>query len=274
MRSPSLSKILAFPMLINFQLTPLPDVIPWGSPNNHCLSWFGLTDGQYWISVGATSLFEYSEHARSAGAHRYCDYQVVRLLEDILDMLPSIMEPVPSTLVRYLSGDTGKAWQSKFSSWSNEQFDVTDEEEYWRLAGLAGSLSYNRFLDSAYLSPSATILMWSDEKCVYIEWDNSEKIFDGKPAWSAMKGNFQMQREDFVREIESFHFRLIEQMTSRVNQVVAGALSTGIRVDFPGLLAEHEQRRNAFNQALSNTVTTQWHEVERAIMVIAGDAAD
>jgi len=259
-------------MLINFQLTPLKDVIPWGAPNNQSLSWFGLTDGQYWISVGETSLFEYSEHAR-VGTRRYCDYQVIRLLEDILDMLPSIMEPVPPTLVQYLSGDSGKAWQTKLSSWSNEQFDVIDEDEYWRLAGLAGSLSYNRFLDSAYLSPSASILMWSDEKTVHIEWDNSEKIIDGKPAWSAWKGYFQIHREDFLREVGSFHFRLIEQMTSRVSQVVGGALSPDIRIDFPGLLSEHEQRQNAFNRALGNAVTTSWDEVERAIKAISADTA-
>jgi hypothetical protein len=260
-------------MLINFQLTPLTDVVPWGAPNKLSLSWFGLTDGEYWISVGEESLFEYSEHARSAGAHRYCDYQVVRLLEDILDMLPTIMEPVPPTLVQYLSGDTGRAWQSTRSSWTSEQFDVMDEEEYWRLSSLADALSYNRFLDSGYLSPSATILMWSDEENVHIEWDNSEKIFDGELAWSALKGHSQMPREDFVREIESFHFRLIEQMSSRVNQVVAGALSPEIRIDFPGLIAEHEQRRKAFEQALSNKMITQWDEVERAVMVIAGDSA-
>jgi hypothetical protein len=114
----------------------------------------------------------------------------------------------------------------------------------------------------------------TDEKNVHVEWDNFEKVFDGKPAWTALKGDFQMLREDFVGEVESFHFRLIEQMTLRVNQVVAGALPAEIRIDFPGLLAEHEQCRNAFNQALSNTVTTPWDEVERAIKVIAGDSAD
>ena len=256
-------------MLINFELTALPDVIPWGPPNAPSLSWFGLTDGRYWISVGEATLFEYSQHARDAGTPRYCDYQVVRLLEDILDMLPSIMEPVPPTLVKYLSGDTGKAWQRKRSSWANEQFDSLDEDEFWRLAGLADSLSYGRFLDSAYLSASANILMWSDEQNVHIEWDNSEKVFDGKPAWSAMKGHFQMLREDFVSEVRSFHSRLIEQMTSRVSQVVAGALSPEIRIDFPGLLTEHEQRRNTFNEGLGNNVATPWDEVEHAILEIA-----
>ncbi|TFW31642.1 DUF5984 family protein [Massilia horti] len=260
-------------MLINFELTPLKHVMPWGEPNNLSLSWFGLTDGQYWISVGETSLFEYSEHARSAGAGRYCEYQVVRLLEDILDMLPSIMEPIPPTLVRYLSGDSGKAWQAKLSSWASEQYDAIDEDEYWRLADLAGSLSYNRFLDSAYLSPSATILIWSDEKDVHIEWDNSEKFIDEKVAWTARKGHFHMPREVFIREVESFHFRLIEQMTSRVSQVVAGALPPDIRIDFKGLLSEHEQRRNAFSLALRNTISTSWGEVEQAILAISEAAA-
>ena len=189
-------------------------------------------------------------------------------------MLPSIMEAIPSRLIRYLSGHSGKVWQGKLSSWSNEQFDVMDEEEYWRLSGHAGVLSYNGFLDSAYLSPSANMLMWSDEKSVHIEWDNTGKLFDGKPAWSALEGHFEMPREEFVKEVQSFHSRLIEQMASRVSRVVAGTLPIEIRIDFPGLLSEHEQRRNAFLEALSNTVTTPWDEVERAVQVIGGESTD
>ncbi|WP_154380893.1 DUF5984 family protein [Pseudoduganella rivuli] len=152
------------PMLINFELTPLQNVAPWGEPDNLGLSWFGLTDGQYWISAGEASLFEYSEHARSAGARRYCDYQIARLLEDILDMLPSVMEPVPPALVQYLSGDSGKKWRNKLSSWSIEQFDVIDEDEYWRLTGYADALSFNRFLDSAFkrASGNAVTTSWDE----------------------------------------------------------------------------------------------------------------
>ncbi|WP_431476396.1 DUF5984 family protein [Massilia eburnea] len=256
-------------MRINFQLTPLEDVIPWGAPNNLSLSWFGLTDGQYWIDLGETSLFEYSEHARTAGAGQYCDYQIVRLLEDILDMLPSIMEPVPPALVQYLSGDSGHAWEATRSRWASDQASWLDEDECWRLADLAGSLSHNRFLDSAYLSPSANILMWSDEKNVHIEWDNSQKVIDGKLAWTAVKGHLQIPRDEFIKEIESFHFRFIEQMAVRISQVVSGALPPEIRIDLQQLQAEHEERQNAFKLALSNIVSTPWDEVERAILAIS-----
>ena len=184
-------------------------------------------------------------------------------------MLPSIMEPVPPALVQYLSGDSGEAWEARRSRWASDQASWIDEDDYWRLSDLAGSLSRNRFLDSAYLSPSANILMWSDEKSVHIEWDNSQKVIDGELAWTAVKGHFHIPRDEFIKEVESFHFRLIEQMTVRVGQVASGALPPEIRIDLQQLRAEHEERRNAFKLALSNTVSTPWDEVERAILLIS-----
>jgi hypothetical protein len=175
-------------MLFNFELTDTKDVVPWGTPGNFSLSWFGLTDGRYWIDAGGATLFEYSEHARKAGACRFCDYHVIRLLEDILDMLPAVMEPVPHQFVKFIAGESGRIWRRKYEEWSEKNCELLNDGDFWRIRESVEKLFYGRLLDTGYLSPSARILMWSDDEFVHLEWDNSEKLIEDRPAWTALTG--------------------------------------------------------------------------------------
>jgi hypothetical protein len=259
-------------MLFNFLLTPLKDVQPWGKPDRLSLSWFGLTDGEYWIAAGEGVLFEYSEHARNGGAHRYCDYQVARLYEDVIDMLPTVLEPIPTELTQYMSGDTAVTWNQRFSSWCDRSIDMLDEDRYWKLIDAARTWSSQRYLDSLYLRPSSSINIWSDTEYVHFEWDNRDKFFEGKPAWTATRGHFQLSRTAYLQEVRSFHDRLMHQMSERVRQVLDGALSSHIHVDIPGLVKEHEQRCMMLDTALRNPQPTNWNEVTAAIHEILSNS--
>ena len=234
------------------------------------LHWFGLTDGQYWIETGDDALFEYSEHVRSKpGSTRYCAYQVARLYEDLLEMVPSILEPVPASLFSYLSGESGSAWMAKSAAWFTNAFESLDEERYWEIADASVTWIGSRTLDTAYLSPSANIRMWSEQSAVHIEWDNTKKLCEGLPAWSATRGSFRIPREAFIQEVRAFHTRLIDQMTQRVESVAAGALSPDVQVDLPALRKEQLQRNRAFENALSGpAVATDWQSVTGAIAEI------
>lgn len=44
-------------MLFNFMLRPTAEIAPWGTPDNPTLSWFGLSDGWYWISIAGDEIF-------------------------------------------------------------------------------------------------------------------------------------------------------------------------------------------------------------------------
>ncbi|ANW02365.1 DUF5984 family protein [Bradyrhizobium icense] len=255
-------------MLINFNLTPIEEIVPWGQPGSHSLHWFGLTYGEYWIQAGDAALFEYSDHARNAGAKRYCDYQVVRLYEDLMEILPSILEPVPEPLVPYICGEPAKAWQNAYDAWRDRSDDVLDTDYFCEVADAAVAWSGKRRLDSTYLSPSANIAIWSDQEHVHIEWDNRDRHFDGKPAWSAVLGSYQMPRDEFIEEMKSFHVRLMDQMAARVDQVVAGRLPSDIQIDLPGLVREHEQRGRSLDSALRFVPQTDWQQTERAIREI------
>jgi hypothetical protein len=259
-------------MLINFTLEPVEKIQPWGSPGDLSLSWFGLTDGQYWIQAGESTLLEYSEHAQGFGATRYCNYQVVRLYEDLMDMLPFILEPVPAHLVQYLSGDSRVAWHEAYDSWLDRNVDHQGQEQY-EIIDAATSWMGKRSLDSLYLTPSANIVIWSDAESVYFEWDNRTKIFNCQPAWTALRGRYQLTRDEFMTEIKSFHSRLMEQMSSRVDQVLSGVLSAEINIDLAALAREQGERCHSLDQALSVSPQTDWQMVETAITAVFNDQA-
>jgi hypothetical protein len=96
-------------MLFNFELRPINEIAPWrpvSAPDARTpeylryphIGWFQLTDGWYWIETGQGELFCYSQAhleiwKEKYPGHpwtesRYVDYHVVRLWEDLLDMLP------------------------------------------------------------------------------------------------------------------------------------------------------------------------------------------
>ena len=258
-------------VLINFELTSLEEVVPWGSPGNHILHWFGLTDGQYWITAGSDNIFEYSDRVRRAGYGRYCKYQVARILEDITEMIPNVLEPIPQDLVKYVSGLSRRAWMDTRDSWFERNFTSDAGDETWEVLDRANLLLNDRFLDSAYLTPSTSVLLWSDDADVHIEWENGDKLVNGELAWSAVRGSFQLPRATFVEEVRAFHARLFEQMTSRIEQVEAGALHPDIHVDLPGLMAENEQRREWAAQALEKREQACWDEIRSAILEISSD---
>lgn len=260
-------------MLIDFELTPIKEVVPWGTPGNHSLTWFGLTEGRYWINAGADTLFEYSDRVRHSDANRYCDYYVARIFEDVMNMLPAILEAVPQDLRTYVSGESGREWIKTYEFWSAKNLDKDAGDEIWDMVDRADSLLRDRLLDIDYLSPSASIVMWSDETDVHLEWDNRDKFIDGVLAWSAVSGSFHLPREKFVMEVEAFHARLFEQMTSRIGQIAAGALHPDIQIDLPGLIAENERRQGAFAQALGQKGATSWDEIRSAVLKISSDAA-
>lgn len=252
-------------MLFNFTLVPVDEVQPWGYPGSLSLSWFALTDGQYWIETGKSTLFEYSEQAQAAGAPRYCSYQVVRLYEDLMKMLPYILEPVPSQLVQYITGDSGIAWYEAYATWCDLNDGHYAPDRFWEIIDASTAWMENRTLDSAYLSPSANIVIWSDSANVYFEWDNRTRVFNDLPAWSALRGKYQLARDECMAEIQSFHLRLMEQMSKRVEWALSGAFPAEINIDLPSLAREHEQRCRTLEMALSSSALTDWQKAERSI---------
>ena len=256
-------------MLFNYKLLPLEAVQAWGEPGHLSLHWFGLTDGYYWIEAGEQVLFKYSDHAHLfLGAPQYCNYQVARLHEDLLTMVPIVMEPVPASLVSCIAGEAGSAWGERRFRWLNDDANRLGDDRIYEIADASGSWIGSRTLDSAYLSPPAVIRMWSDEDLVHLEWDNRAMLVGGLPAWSATCGAHLVSREQFLVEVRSFHERLMEEMDRRIQRVTDGALPPQVRVDLASLQREHVRRRAQINRLLGSSDATDWRAVEAAVQTI------
>jgi hypothetical protein len=254
-------------MLFDFDLRPLADIEPWGRPGKATLHWFGLTDGYYWMNVGSSRLFEYSEAARQLGTPQFCDYQVARLYEDVVDALANILEPVPSDLRAYLSGTGRGRTVACMTAWSEVQAKFDDA--YWTTAEHAVTWIAQRNMSTAYLSPSVNLTMWSDDAAVHVEWDNRAKTYRGVPAWSATHGSFSVPRQQFAQGVRSFHERLMRAMAERVDRIVAGGLSPDIHVDVPALVREQQIRASVpllnFGPPME---PTDWDAVRQALRTI------
>jgi hypothetical protein len=250
-------------MLFNFILLPFQEIELGGAGDERFLNWFRLTEGQYWIQAGQHALLEYSPSARPFP--KYCDYPVVRLYEDVMEILPYVLEPIPAALAPCIQSASGNKWCASRVSLLENSPDSMDVEDYCKLSSDCLNWWYDRRLDTNYLSPSAAIRLWSDDSTVHIEWDNREELFNGVPAWTAILGAYHLPRAEFIREVRSFHDRLMEQMGERVAAVLTGA-RPDVTIDLCELREEHQQRKEPIDRLLAGPATkTDWEQVSEAI---------
>jgi len=251
-------------MLINFTLAPINELAVWGGPGQPSLSWFGLTQGEYWIELGESTLFEYSQGAWPDGL-RHCQYPVARLHEDLMGMLPSILEPVPDTLVPYLFGDGAARCWDAWTAWCDRHAAELGAGHAIDLEDALLALTSGRQHIADYVTPPARFVAWSDDEEVCFAWDNRHALLHGRPAWTAQYGEYQMPRRAFIGEMQEFHSRLMEQMAERVEQVLAGALPREINVDLDAMAQEQARRYDALHEALNIEAQTEWKSVQDAV---------
>ncbi|WP_425395966.1 DUF5984 family protein [Aeoliella sp.] len=254
--------------LFNFTLRPLEQIQPWGEPDDPNLHWFGLTDGCYWIQAGNSRLFEYSKFAQSEGAPHLCDFQVTRFYEGLLELAPYALEVVPEDLRCFIAVDESKEWNHRRSQWWDavESLDESDELE---LDSLAIGWLDKRTIESYYLTTPIRAVIWSDSEFVHIEWDHRDVLFKGVLAWTAEFGRWSLPRATFIEEVRDLHSRLMSQMSERVAEVLAGALSPSIRVHLQGLQREQFERSQFLDQYVrAIDPPTNWHGVSQAIEVL------
>jgi len=263
-------------MLFDFRLRPLADVLPWGPTDAPCLHWFGLTDGWYRLNVGTDTLFEYtdavSEQCGIAPSDepywRCVDYQVVRLWEDLLEILPHILEPIPEGVFRRVEpGWDALRWSDQVSALLFADSDEGDAqaESLDQVERATGWLNLRR-LDVGYLQAGPRIWFWSDGESVHLRWDNRDLTIEGIPVWTATRGTITLPLPAFLEEVRSFDERLIQEMHERVQAVRAGRLPN-VQIDVSQLLNEQQHRAgwldHAFQRAL-DLPPTPWDKVVAA----------
>src|SRR5258708_6460670 len=164
-------------MLFNFRLFPFSELMSEISHREHPdeyqrrVSWFDQTEGWYWIDVGKTHLFRYTQqaneqfHSPRPANGLYVDDHVTRLWEDVLEILPAILEPLPAVLVERLSSlSDWNDWLADRDDWNDARNNENDEEEFdedgieFLLA--ATQWSHDRQLNTGPLVAGPRIWFW------------------------------------------------------------------------------------------------------------------
>jgi len=254
--------------LFEFKLKDLRDVLPWGEAPDLCLHWFGLTDGIYFLNVGNDQLFRASELMLRHWSRQdnsidlnqpYVDYQVVRLYEDLLDILPDILDPVPTTVNKLI--DTSSAQKSWYSS-LDWYFETDENDELDDLFFNATDWWSFRKLSTLHLSQGPDIWFWRINDTIRIRWDNEQKEIDGIQPWTAITGQYDLPIAAFMEEVESFHTRLMDEMGNRIDILLNNNPIPDIKIDFHGLTKEHEERKAFLQSAIKRgPQKTDWNQV-------------
>ena len=239
-------------MLFNFHLRPVEDVSPFGYENQLSLHWYGLTDGWYWLRVGHEELFRYHDASiekwQAAGEtwdHPYVDYHVVRLWEDIQDILPSVLEPIPEAVLRRC--DPGQqGWQLLARDEA-----CLEQHDDWDSSITPTTWLGDRQLDAGYLMHPPRIRFWTDGTTLHITWDNRDRQEEGMPIWSTQQGEFSMPLAQFIDEVRTFDERLITAMAERVQSAKSHWPLPGVEIDLDYLEIEHCDRATWMDQAFA-----------------------
>jgi len=213
--------------MFRFDLAPVDDIGPWHGADGPSLSWFGLSYGSYLIEVRGHRLLEYATGIKPV------TYQVARLHEDVLQMLPDVLDALPESLVAHLRDGSLLATYDALVAIADErplEDPLWDALEGFRL----------RCLDTLYLNPGANIAVWRRRDEVVIEWDNRAYRIDGALAWSAVHGQTSVPVESFKASVTNFHERFVAAMQDRVSDVTSHWSRPEVRLD-PASLRETQR---------------------------------
>jgi hypothetical protein len=253
--------------IFNFELTPIHKLMPWGNPGEYSMHWFGLTDGHYWIEVDGVDLLKLTEEIRALWKHEgfpYIDYQVARLFEDLLEMLPHILEPLPPDISDLIATSAKEVqlqrhWRSLLQK-GGENIDIqlSDAVQWWGM----------RRLDFGYLRYCPRINFWREGDMIFIRWDcrvknDPEKI----RVFVADSGTTSINAVEFIKQVRLFHDNLFQQMEQRVEDVSHSWPHDKVALDVNALKMEHVKRRQESQQSLNAPcMQTDWDAVRRSII--------
>ncbi|MFF2551245.1 DUF5984 family protein [Nocardia sp. NPDC058058] len=249
-----------------FELTPLEEVHPWGSvsPNLH---WFGLTEGLYCLDVGGVELLRFTDRTMNwltgqgdRSPLPWVDYYVVRLWEDMLGVLPYILEPVPADLVDFIV--TGP---SVAADLDDSMLDNPVIEAAWDASGERG-------VDTSYLRFGPT-LWWcrtlDPVDTVTLGWRTTEDP-EGEIAFTApLSGRVSVDTAEFMDAVADFDRRLFESMRVRVDRLAETGPPAGVELDIDHLMWEQRDRRTWLPRALARQVSTDWDAVRAGAALLA-----
>lgn len=243
----------------DFEMTPLDRFEPWSQ--DQPVHWYALSDGEYVVRVGNQRIFE----SESSGVRRALDYQVAKLLQDVLEVLPHTLEPVPPRIACRLDPDMGGwfAWSRRAAPWyrtlpDDGTLEAMEEAFYW---------VQQRTLDAMYLvgAPRLTFVCVGDATIATCE--PAERLASADWQWLCEPARVELPRTEFVAEVRRFGHAFIAAMAERIDACERGALRGRAVIDVPALRDQHAAAEAEFAAVLAAPPTPQdWGRVEQALI--------
>lgn len=249
-----------------FDLQPVRDIDPWGGEQHPTLHWFALTSGWYWIEVGEHELLRYSDRTLQRWAidegelTPYVEYYVVRLWEDVLEMVSVLTDPVPTDLVEFVAGDLPN-WATRDNS------PQADAAGSWHCAH---AMYMGPLLGAPHIRLWRTII--DGEDTVTIDWQHPSgtDIEFSAPAI----GRISMPFRSFDNAVTEFDRALLAAMDERVTALEAAGPPAGVHLDLPHLRREQLERAEWLQRARARHAATDWVAIRAGAreLLAAGDA--
>jgi Family of unknown function (DUF5984) len=238
--------------LINFTLKDPAEISRYGG---EYISWFYLTDGDYWMSVGEETLYEHTaEVAEACGVKGsiYTDYYVVRFLEDFTGIFADLAESIPDNLHEIIrSSDSINEFRNKAGTCyelKDDDDSTADDiliDKYFTATEWIGA----RNLRASHLKEGPYINFFRKRDKVSIVWECDFKDENGVPVWTAGNGSLDMRFDDFIKEVESWGELFFASMDLQIEK--AFKLDWGTtKIDKVRIREEHEERKRDFSGKL------------------------
>ncbi|MFJ5924343.1 DUF5984 family protein [Kitasatospora sp. NPDC092948] len=246
-----------------FGLTPLDEVRPWGA-GHPVLHWFGLTDGWYCIDLDGHEVLRYTERtvrelrSDTDGGQPcpYVDYYVVRLWEDMIELVSEAMEPVPPDLVD-IAADISPDW-----AWQDAP-DEADAALAWHSAG---------FLRTGHLRIAPRVRCWrtiiSEADTVALAWEHQADPAGVIEFAGPQTGRVTMPTSEFLAAVTDLDRMLLAAMDQRISELEESAPVPGVELDVTELRREHRDRATWLQRARNHEPGTDWEAVRTGLRTL------
>lgn len=252
-------------MELHFALRPVERIEPWTRDGRPWLSWFGLSDGWYWLRVGDQELFRAADASANAGASAddgdappYADYQVARLWEDVLDLLPSVLADVPGDVAAPLAHP--ERWLAAV--------DRLQADDAADAALVAAGLGWwhARALSSGHLVAPPRLWLWRTGAALHGLWrPSAEAASPWRPASGAATGSV----DGWLAAVRAFDRAFVDAMGERVRALVRAGGLGGVDVDLAHLEVEQRDRAGWLARALGASPPADDWSAARALVAHA-----
>lgn len=268
-------------MLFNFHLLQLNKIRPWEHNNQKYLNWFGLTDGWYWMDVETDELFRYTDDIVSSwdkelgtqAEFSYVDYQVVRFWEDLLDMLPNILEPIPTNILQKINLGTDMLdYRKKVFDYLFIQDNGDLSENSFDTLEITTSWIDKRLLPTSHLLHSPFIWFWNDGKNMFIHWDNRSVFKDNIQVWKANFGTYSISIQQFIDELRLFDKNLMNAIQLRINEIREGWKHSEIEINISEIERQQNERSKWLEQSFVKAhlqKSPKWDEIQAMLEKIS-----